>query len=295
MTAGPPPLRLAIAAESLTRWRSPRETLETIRALGCKDVQLCASLFPDPLTPSLPEAWELRRRLDGLGLRGDTLSLFPYRVPPALYADFLLRVARIAPVLGLRVMNVYLLPFLAADADEAATIDAFARALRAPLEAAAGSDLVFALEPEYFDASRNVRGLRRILQAVDHPRFAITFDPCNLYQGGEEAFPYAYEELRERIVHVHLKNGGVFGEGRHPADEKAFPFAAPFADRSMRWGTLADGALNIRGIVARLIRDGYAGTLVLEPHAPDLARQLAVLADDLAFAREAIAAGSAPR
>lgn len=284
------PLRIAVAAEALTRWKSPRETLEIIRALGCGEVQLCASLFPSTIGLSVPEAWELRRQLDALGLRGDTMSTFPYRVSPERYVDFLSRVIRVAPVLDLRVMNVYLMPFLRPGKDDATAIADFAGALRGLLDDAGECNLRMSLEPEYFDPSRDVAGLRRILDAVGHhPQFAITYDPCNLYQGGEEAFPYAYDELRARIVHVHLKNGGVFSEERHPADEKAFPFAAPFAHRSMRWGPLAEGALNIHGILARLVRDGYRDVTVLEPHACTLDKQIACLTADLALVRKTLA------
>lgn len=285
--------RLAIAAESLTPWKTPAQALALIRELGCSDVQLCSTLFPGRLELTLRDAWDLRRQLDALGLRGESMSTFPYRVDRESYIAFLTRVARAAPALGLRVMNVYLLPFLAPGKSDDDVLTDFARAMQEVLREAA-SGLVFSLEPEYFDLSRNVAGLRRILAAVDHPQFKITFDGCNLYQGGEEAFPFAYEELREHFAHVHLKNGSVFSETRSPPDEKAFPFAAPFEDRTMRWGPLTEGALNVHGILERLVRDGYDGVVVLEPHARDERKQIRFLVDEIAFVRDFLV-GREPR
>lgn len=282
--------RLAVAAESLTRWQTPAQALQQIRALGCADVQLCSSLFPSGLDFSVREAWELRRQLDALGLRAESMSTFPLDLGAERYLAFLQRVVQAAPALGLRVMNIYLLPFLGVNKSDQVVIDDFARALQPLLREAAHCGLCFSLEPEYFDCSRDVAGLRRILAAVDHPQFRITYDACNLYQGCEEAFPYAYEELRRQIGHVHLKNGSIFVERRHPPDEKAFAFAAPFADRTMRWGPLRDGALNIHAILARLVRDGYDGVVVLEPHTHTEHKQLAFLADEVEFVRGFLAA-----
>jgi sugar phosphate isomerase/epimerase len=281
--------RLAIAAESLTPWKTPAQALATIRELGCSDVQLCSTLFPGRLELTVREAWDLRRRLDALGLRGESMSTFPYRVSSESYVAFLRRVARAAPALGLRVMNIYLLPFLAAGKSDDEVLSDFARAMEDLLREAAASGLVFSLEPEYFDVSRNVAGLRRILAAIDHPQFKITFDACNLYQGAEEAFPFAYEELREHVAHVHLKNGSVFSETHSPPDEKAFPFAPPFEDRIMRWGPLTEGALNVHGILQRLVRDGYGGVVVLEPHTRDEHKQMRFIAGEIAFVRDFLA------
>ena len=91
------------------------------------------------------------------------------------------------------------------------------------------------------------------------------------------------------IAHVHIKNGSVFVEGRHPADEKAFEFAPPHADRIMRWGPIRDGALNLTGLLTHLVRDQYVGVVVLEPHTQSAEKQLAFLCDDLEFVRETIA------
>lgn len=277
----PPRFRIAVAAESLTPWYGSSQTLQRIARLGCSDVQLCASLFPGRIDFSVREAWDLRRQLDALGLRAESMSTFPLNLGAAQYVQFLRRVVRAAPALDLRVMNVYLFPFLAAGESDELALRHFSRELSSLADEAVSCGLTFCLEPEYFDLTRSVEGVRRVVAAVAHPRFRVTFDACNFYQGGEEAFPFAYEELRELIAHVHLKNGSVFVDGRHPPDEKAFPFAAPFAHRTLRWGPLDEGALNIQGLLTRLVRDGYDGVVVLEPHTRDADKQCRFLAREL--------------
>jgi sugar phosphate isomerase/epimerase len=274
----PARFRIAVAAESLTRWFDPAQSLQYIAQLGCSDVQLCASLFPSRIAFTVREAWDLRRRLDAFGLRAESMSTFPLHIDAAQYVQFLHRVVRAAPALDLRVMNVYLFPFLAGAQSEDAAILHFARELSALAQEATACGLTFCLEPESFDVTRGVEGVRRVVEAVAHPRFRVTFDACNLYQGGEEAFPFAYEELRALIGHVHLKNGSVFIEDRHPMDEKAFAFSAPFAHRTMRWGPLDEGAVNVQGLLMRLVRDAYEGVVVLEPHAHDKDKQCRFLA-----------------
>jgi sugar phosphate isomerase/epimerase len=202
--------RLAIAAESLTRWYPPSQALEQIRQLGVVDVQLCSSLFPSVLDFTEREAVDLARSMRDLGLRGESISTFPYKVDAVRYVDFLRRLIDVAPVLGIRVINTYLLPFLYTSSDPQWVIANFARAMMPLLDRASHAGLVFTVEPEYYEITRDVTGLRQLLATVNHRCLKLTYDPCNLYQGNEEAFPYAYEELREHIAHVHLKNGSVF-------------------------------------------------------------------------------------
>jgi sugar phosphate isomerase/epimerase len=278
---------LAIAAESLTPWLGTTEVLDTAVALRVSRVQLDASLFPGRISFSDNEAIELRAALERRGLCGESLSTFPVNMSPERYSVFLRRVAQYAPLLGLGLINTYLYSFAAAGTPPQQAISAYARALEPVLRRAAELDFLVTLEPESFDVSGTVEGLLKIVGTIDHPCFRLTFDPCNLYQANEEAFPYAYEALRPHIGHVHLKNGSVFVERSHPSDERAFPFAPPHQDRIMRWGPFREGALNLSGLLLCLRRDGYQGEVVLEPHCHDQHKQMRFLQEGIAMVREA--------
>lgn len=285
---------LAIAAESLTPWLGTDEVLDTVAALGVTRLQLDAALFPSRLCFTEAEAVSLRAALDARGLYGASLSTFPINVSPERYGVFLRRAAQYAPLLGLRVINTYLYSFAGAGAAPQQAVAAYARAIDPVLRRGADHGFVLTLEPESFDISGTVEGLLSIVRAVDHPNFRLTFDPCNLYQANEEAFPYAYEALRPHIGHVHLKNGSMFLPDLHPADERAFAFAPPRQDRFMRWGPFREGAVNLSGLLTCLRRDGYSGEVVLEPHTHDHHKQMRFLQDGIALVREARAVEALP-
>jgi len=276
-------LKIAPAAECITPWAPGDKALDYVKSLGCVYVQLDFTQFKSGMNFTVDEARSLADALGQRGLRGETMSAWPGDVIAEVYVDFLERIARAAPTLGLKVMNTYLLPFVRPDEGE--TIKAYKRGLADTLAIAADNGLTITVEPEAHDVSRNVAGLKRILVEVDHPALKINYDPCNLYHGGEEGFPYAYFELREQIAYIHLKNGSVFREGIDPDEEKGTPFASPREDRTIRWGPIDEGALNISRIVAQIIADGYDGVVALEPHAGGEETRRKFFAHEVAFLR----------
>jgi sugar phosphate isomerase/epimerase len=64
-----------------------------------------------------------------------------------------------------------------------------------------------------------------------------------------EPFPGGYEQVRDRVVHVHLKD----------------------ADESGNWTKMGTGVIDYAGQFRALAEDGYSGLLSLETHyeAPD--------------------------
>jgi L-ribulose-5-phosphate 3-epimerase len=95
-----------------------------------------------------------------------------------------------------------------------------------------------------FDAA-----LRRV--AGDHlDAIGLLWDPGNALAAGEERpYPDGYAALDPaRIIHVHLKD------------------VTRGADGAPRFVPLGRGAVDYRGQLGHLLRDGYAGLLMLEPH-----------------------------
>jgi sugar phosphate isomerase/epimerase len=277
---------LSIAAESLVPWMGAEDCLRAIAKLKVQFVQLTPVLSANGVNFSERDAQSTASLLRDHGMVGRSMSWFPLNISPERYAVFLRRCAQFAPCFGLRVLNTYLHCFSAVTENPEAAISAYARCLEPVLKKADENDFVVTLEPESFDISGRIDGLQRIVQLIDHPCFKLTFDPCNLYQANEEAFPHAYDVLSPHIAHVHLKNGSVFVEGLHPEDERAFAFAPPKANRIMRWGPIRDGAINMHGLLRRLHADGYAGEIVLEPHSKSLQKQLKFFRDGLALMAE---------
>ena len=88
----------------------------------------------------------------------------------------------------------------------------------------------------------------RMLAAVAHPALGLIWDPANASILGEQPYPAGYATLpKDRIIHVHAKDCVV--EGHTPT-----------------WGPLGEMALDWKGQLAALVRDGYRGAISLETH-----------------------------
>lgn len=126
--------------------------------------------------------------------------------------------------------------------------DAVVSALGKLAEEAARQDLIIGLENEHACNIATAAETARVLEAVKHPNVKVVWDPANAYVAGENPFPKGYGLLpADRIVHVHAKDCHL--EGHKPV-----------------WGPLGTRAIDWKGQIEALLRDGYGGYLSLETH-----------------------------
>ena len=85
---------------------------------------------------------------------------------------------------------------------------------------------------------------RWVLDRVPTPALGVIWDPGNEAVMGSEPFPGGYEQVRDHVVHVHLKD----------------------ADESGNWTEMGTGVIDYAGQFRALARDGYEGLLSLETH-----------------------------
>lgn len=76
------------------------------------------------------------------------------------------------------------------------------------------------------------------------PSLGLVWDPGNEAMMGSEPFPGGYDQVRDRVIHVHLKD----------------------ADQSGNWTEMGTGVIDYAGQFRALARDGYDGLLSLETH-----------------------------
>jgi sugar phosphate isomerase/epimerase len=89
-----------------------------------------------------------------------------------------------------------------------------------------------------------------MLSAVKSPTLGLNWDPGNAYAAGETPFPNGYEPLdKKRIWHMHLKDAAP-----NPNGSEAI------------WRPIGGGKIDYLGQFRALIKDGYRGTLSLETH-----------------------------
>ncbi len=90
----------------------------------------------------------------------------------------------------------------------------------------------------------------KVLAAVPNQALKLVWDPANALCSGEDPFPHGYNLLpKDRIAHVHAKDCYV-------------------VDHKPLWGPLGTQAIDWKGQIAALKRDGYKGYISLETHWP---------------------------
>jgi L-ribulose-5-phosphate 3-epimerase len=115
-------------------------------------------------------------------------------------------------------------------------------------EKAALHGLIIGLENEHACNIATGAETRRALDRLKHSNLGVVWDPANAYVSGENAFPAGYGLLPAgRIVHVHAKDCHM--DGHTPV-----------------WGPLGTRAIDWKGQISALLKDGYKGYLSLETH-----------------------------
>lgn len=120
-----------------------------------------------------------------------------------------------------------------------------------PLDIAKSAGVTLAVENEHSCLVGTGSDLGRFLAALDRPEAQALWDPCNAFfeSASERPFPDGYRLVRDRVVHVHLKDA-IRDAG------EAKPRLAP----------LGEGAVDIAGQLAALLEDNYTGFISLETH-----------------------------
>jgi len=206
---------------------------------------------------SLTEIREVRRRCDDSGLRvsGCATPVFkcdldePAQI--AEHVEIFARSVEAAHVLGCKIVRVFTFlrrshPACSADLERAA-------AQFAPLlERAQREGVVVGVENE---ASCIVGTGSETKEFLSHlkagPELGVVWDPCNVLYlpGSRAAFPAEYEEVADRVVHVHIKDARRNGEA--PARECV---------------ELGTGEIDFEGQFRALRERGYHGWITLETH-----------------------------
>ncbi len=89
-----------------------------------------------------------------------------------------------------------------------------------------------------------------MLEAVKSPAFGMNWDPGNAYTAGETPYPNGYAPLdKKRIWHMHLKDAVPDPKGGEAI-----------------WKPIGSGKIDFAGQFRALMKDGYKGTMSLETH-----------------------------
>jgi sugar phosphate isomerase/epimerase len=123
-------------------------------------------------------------------------------------------------------------------------------ALRSLADQAARQELIIGIENEHACNIGTGSETAKLLAALNHPNLKVVWDPANALVAGETPFPDGYNMISpDRIAHVHAKDCFV-------------------KDHVAQWGPLGECAVDWKGQMAALVRDGYKGWISLETHWP---------------------------
>ena len=244
-------------------WLSPEEILAKARSYGLRWVDIIS-----PRPDELPR-WQ--RALDATGVRvaavGSLSKLNASTQPDvAEIQALLLNDITAASALGCPYSITYFGGNLAYDGK--AAMQRYKRNIRPVLEAAERAGVTLLIETEYnriaTDVTRTAEGCLELVEYVDSPFFKINFDPCNLHIAGEEAYPYAYELLKDYSPHMHLKDAVKFSPYTHGL--KYRKVLQTDARGSWVCVALGSGAMNYEAFLQHLQRDQFQGVATIELH-----------------------------
>ena len=180
------------------------------------------------------------------------------------YAAALRYTVEVAEELGCKIVNHYCYHLCL---DETPNTAEILRYMEPALELAESRGIILCLENEAHDATRTPEGVYSIIRAADSKCFKTNFDATNYYHAGVEAFPHAYNILKDLIGYVHIKNGCIYNpKAGHSEKSKGGPMTGRLAPNLIYYPYLSEGAVNIDGLLLTLQKDGYGGYCVLEPH-----------------------------
>lgn len=148
-----------------------------------------------------------------------------------------------------------------------------------PLRRAEELGVTLVLENEAHDVSYRPENVREIVHHFNSPYFRTNFDVANYYQASCEAFPHAYDVVKDAIGYVHIKNGRIAAPDQ-ASDWLGGEMSGSNAGRRILYTPPTEGAVNIIGLLDRLTQDEYDGYIALEPHSS--------VANVLAYYQEAI-------
>ena len=157
-------------------------------------------------------------------------------------------------------------------------IDLFTKRIEPCLKEAINKNVIILVEnhfsPEPNEATADAKTCLEFLESINSKNFKLNFDPANFYVAGEEAYPYAYEKLKEHIRTIHLKDVIKFDsefygkyDGRILVDVHYGEFICV---------AMGEGGMNFEGLISALIRDKFNGPMTIELHVPHNEREIAL-------------------
>lgn len=183
---------------------------------------------------------------------------------PKRYSKELAYTVEVAHFFGAKLVNTYCHLISSANQVDGALLESF---YLEAVKRAQELDVTIVLENEAHDMVRTPERMRAAVEQFATPHFRTNFDATNYYQASFEAFPLAYDLLKNQIAYVHIKNGRLYQKEFCPNDKwLGGALSGCYAPGNIYYTLVEDGCVNIHDLLLRLQKDGYDGYCTLEPH-----------------------------
>ena len=246
-------MRVSIISDEISR--DPLTAAELAAQWGLRHLELRSYYGTRaPRAMSNADITAVARAASGFGLDVPSISpgLFKLTIDDPAIDDHRgnlgVRCLEMAEMLGAGVMVVF--PYVRTDREEPEDEwpDELVADFRRTADLAAERGITIAIENEPICYAATGQSLARLLDEIDRPNCGANWDPANHFVYRPEDFRGGYQALRQRIVHVHVKDHAVDAHG---------------ARRTVPTG---EGEVDWPGQVRALLDDGYEGLMAVETH-----------------------------
>lgn len=130
------------------------------------------------------------------------------------------------------------------------TFEKVVEGLRFASKVAAEEGIKLAMENVIACWGNSGYNMARIIRAVDSKALGAIWDVANAYVSGESPYPDGYEEVKDYICHVHVKDARIVNAKASISE----------------WACMGHGNIDYQGQFKALAIDGYDGVITLETH-----------------------------
>ncbi|MCS7146208.1 MAG: sugar phosphate isomerase/epimerase family protein [Nitrososphaerota archaeon] len=240
-------MNIGIVSDEISQ--NPEHAFKVAKRLGATHIEIRDVRGKNVCLLSDAEILELRSLASKLGLQISNIDSYAFKVYIHDEAGIdwslstLERAIEITKLLDLNFTRVFTFWW---HGGLAKNLERITEILSRALDLASSEGITLAVENEYSCMVGTGKETRKLLEAVNSRWLKVLWDPGNAFFAREEPYPEGYEQVRDAIVHVHLKDAVV--------ENGAFKFKP-----------IGSGAIDYLGQL-RSLGQSFRGVLSLETH-----------------------------
>ncbi len=235
--------------------------LEWMKKNGVKDIEPRGIDGKNIADFTDEEARQLKAKLDGLGIGVVALGMPTFKCPLSAddkatgddykqrggtyeeHLSYLRRGFVLGGILGTKIARLFTFWLT----DEAGAWEKMSARVAEAAKEAELARFTLAVENEHAVITKNGELVGKLIGEVNSPNLKAIWDTGNTRYLGGIPFPNDFANVRDQIVHVHLKD-------------------VHFEDGKTEGKAIGEGDVDFHGNFEALAKDGYDGAITIEPH-----------------------------